>query len=211
MTRWQPAGGATTGAQELTALWRIPGLAGGELEVQGHRACAATRRNLGGAAVAGAAHGLRSAFFKAPVPAGWTLTVVLSNATTSKRIAQNLLLLLLRKYPIQHTRFAPAAHSRGRWYVSCPDASGSPHHLHPCSATYKMALSTCRLFRLILPRCLGKQPAIFSYCSLVISITSFGPLSLPCLLVLARPSHPHILGEFSLRPTFSAACLGFFG
>ena len=33
-----------------------------------------------------------------------------------------------------------------------PNRLGNPRHLHPCSATYSMAFSTCRLDSLTLPR-----------------------------------------------------------
>ena len=41
---------------------------------------------------------------------------------------------------------------------------------HPCSATYRIALSTCRLGMLTLPRCRGRQDAMGAYCVSVSSI-----------------------------------------
>ena len=41
-----------------------------------------------------------------------------------------------------------------RVYTVCqlPNRLGNPRHLHPCSATYSIAFSTCRLDSLTLPR-----------------------------------------------------------
>src|SRR5271168_1703451 len=51
-----------------------------------------------------------------------------------------------------------------------PNRPGSPRHLQPCSATYRMALSTSKLLRRTFPRCKGRESLIFSYCSCVSSI-----------------------------------------
>lgn len=40
--------------------------------------------------------------------------------------------------------------------------AGSPRHLHPCSATYRMALSICRFERLTLPHRTGRYGTIRS-------------------------------------------------
>ena len=79
--------GRSAGAQELTTLGRVPCLAGGQLEVQGAPSMRGNQMNLGGAAAAGPADGLGAVFFKAPVPSGCTLTVVLSSDTAAKRMA----------------------------------------------------------------------------------------------------------------------------
>jgi hypothetical protein len=51
-----------------------------------------------------------------------------------------------------------------REWPSHPELVGKhalrPRHLQPCSATCRIALSTCKLDTLALPRCLGKQSSI---------------------------------------------------
>ena len=68
-----------------------------------------------------------------------------------------------------------------------PKFFGSPRHLHPCSATYRIAFNTWRLSKWTLPLWRGKQSAILSYCSRVICIRhSYGILAL-CQIALTGP------------------------
>jgi len=53
-----------------------------------------------------------------------------------------------------------------------PNRGGRPRHLQPCSATYRMALSTWRFCNFTFPRWIGRLSLIFLYCSTVISINS---------------------------------------
>ena len=108
-------------------------------------------------------------FFKAPVPSGCTLTLVLSRdavVTLIEIICSSWSRVnTLSRTPLLLQRFM-------RVYMECqfPKCLGNPRHLQPCSRTYKMALITCRLSRETLPRCRGKLSAMRRYCSLVICI-----------------------------------------
>jgi hypothetical protein len=59
------------------------GLARGQGKCQGCSSIRGNQMNLGGPSAAGSADGLPAVFFNAPVPSGWTLTIVLYNATAS--------------------------------------------------------------------------------------------------------------------------------
>ena len=58
--------------------------------------------NLGGPTATGLADGLGSVFFNAPVPSGWTLTMVLSIETASSLMRDYLLSLQILEYPVEH-------------------------------------------------------------------------------------------------------------
>jgi hypothetical protein len=57
---------------------------------------------------------------------------------------------------IQDTSFGPTVCARIN-RVPITKFLGNPRHLQPCSATYKMALSTCKLVMVTLPRCFGSN------------------------------------------------------
>ena len=69
--------------QQLASLRGIVGLARRQGKRQGRSSIRGNQMNLGGPPAAGSTQGLRTVFFNAPVPSGWTLTIVLSNATAS--------------------------------------------------------------------------------------------------------------------------------
>ena len=64
--------------QELTPFRGVVGLPRRERERDGGSSIRGNHMNLGGPAAAGSADGLGTVFFSAPVPSGWTLTMVLS-------------------------------------------------------------------------------------------------------------------------------------
>ena len=69
-------------------------------------------------------------------------------------------------------------HRYMRMYTVChlPNRAGSPRHLQPCSATWRIAFNTVMFASLTFPRALGSSGAIRSYCAAVSSI-SLIPLS----------------------------------
>ena len=108
-------------------------------------------------------------FFKAPVPSGCTLTRVESSFTASilrRTICSRCNCSKTRP----NTPFLDQRFMRVKRVCQLPKRFGSPRHLHPCSATYNNALSTCRLERLTLPRWRGRLGSIRRYCASVISM-----------------------------------------
>jgi len=81
-------GNRTARLQQFPALGRIARLACGELEPQRAARICGNHMNLGRPSAARASDGLRAVFFKAPVPSGWTLMIVLSRHTCSIRMAK---------------------------------------------------------------------------------------------------------------------------
>ena len=73
----------TKAIQQLTSFWSVVGLSGGKREGDSRSSIRGNHMNFGGPAAAGFADGLRAVFFSAPVPSGWTLTMVLSIDTAS--------------------------------------------------------------------------------------------------------------------------------
>ncbi len=69
--------------QQLPSFWGVVGLSRGEREGDGRSSIRGNHMNLGGPASSGFADGLGAVFFSAPVPSGWTLTMVLSIDTAS--------------------------------------------------------------------------------------------------------------------------------
>ena len=65
--------------------------------------------------------------------------------------AHNLFLLQVFEDPIQYAVLRTSTHSRVDG-VPIAEMAGNPRHLQPCSATYRIALSTCWFDRLTLPR-----------------------------------------------------------
>src|SRR5208282_2988348 len=63
-------------AQQFAAFDGVGGLAGREGKGYSRSSICGNHMNLGGPSDARLADGLRSVFFNAPVPSGWTLTVV---------------------------------------------------------------------------------------------------------------------------------------
>ena len=84
--------------------------------------------------------------------------------------AEDLRVLQLGKDAIQHPALCSTIHARIDG-VPVAEPRGSPRHLHPCSATYKMALRTCRLSSVTWPRSVGKHGAMWRYCASVISMS----------------------------------------
>jgi len=117
--------------------------------------------NLGGPAAAGLADGLRAVFFSAPVPSGCTLTLVLSSPAASS-FTRTIRSRRRCSNTLSRTPFFD--HRLIRVYMVCqlPKRFGSPRHLQPCSATWRIALSTWRFDMLTFPRCLGSNGAIRS-------------------------------------------------
>ena len=72
--------------------------------------------------------------------------------------ADEPLALLFLAQAIQHARLGPPLHL------------GRPRHAQPCSATYRMALTTCRLDMLTFPRRTGSNGSIRLYCATLISM-----------------------------------------
>ena len=68
---------------QLAAFRAIMGIAGREMKNQRTVGTRGNQMNLGGPSSPGLSDRLRSPFFKAPVPSGWTLTQVLSRHTAS--------------------------------------------------------------------------------------------------------------------------------
>ena len=81
-------------------------------------------------------------FFNAPVPSGCTLTMVLSIETASS-LMRTICSRCRYSNTLSSTPFFD--HRFIRVYTVCqlPNRLGKPRHLHPCSATYSMAFSTC--------------------------------------------------------------------
>ena len=73
-------------AQQFAAFDGVGGLPGGEGKGYGRSSICGNQMNLGGPSAARFADGLRSIFFNAPAPSGWTLTVVESRLTASMRM-----------------------------------------------------------------------------------------------------------------------------
>ena len=74
----------TKAIQQLTPFWSVVGLSRGEREGDGRSSIRGNHMNLGGPTAAGSADGLGTVFFfSAPVPSGWTWTMVLSSDTAS--------------------------------------------------------------------------------------------------------------------------------
>src|SRR5271157_2983584 len=73
-------------AQQFAALDGIGGLPRRQGKGYGRSSICGNHMNLGGPSAARFADGLRSIFFNAPVPSGWTLTVVESRLTASMRM-----------------------------------------------------------------------------------------------------------------------------
>ena len=78
-----PAADAAQVLQQGSADRRVVRLAGREAEGDGRSSICGNHMNLGGPAAARTSDGLGAVFFKAPVPSGWTLTIVLSSDTAS--------------------------------------------------------------------------------------------------------------------------------
>ena len=70
-------------AQQLASRRSIVGLSGGQRERDGTPSIRGNHMNFGGPPASGFADGLRAVFFRAPVPSGCTLTIVLSRLTAS--------------------------------------------------------------------------------------------------------------------------------
>src|SRR3954462_3111430 len=68
--------------------------------------------NLCGPSAARLSDGLRAVFFRAPVPSGWTLTMVLSRETASILMRHDLLLLQLCEHAIENAALGPPIHPR---------------------------------------------------------------------------------------------------
>ncbi len=73
----------TEAIQQLPSFWGVVGLSRGEREGDSRSSIRGNHMNLGGPASTGFADGLGAVFFRAPVPSGWTLTMVLSIDTAS--------------------------------------------------------------------------------------------------------------------------------
>ncbi len=127
---------------------------------------------------------LWSFFFNAPVPSGCTFTIVLSRDTAS---ILTLTICSFCNFSNTQPNTPFFDHRLIRVYIVCqlPNRFGRPLHLHPCSATYRKALSICRLEYFTLPRWRGIQLLTFSYCSFVISMIS---LYHKFAFVLTRPN-----------------------
>ena len=85
--------------------------------------------------------------------------------------AEDLRVLQLGKDAIQHPALCPTIHARIDG-VPVAESLGEPAPFAPCSATYKMALSTCRLSSGTLPRGVGKHGAIWRDCASVIAMSA---------------------------------------
>ena len=143
---------------------RIVIIARRQRECYGRSSIRGNHMNLGVPSAAGLANGLRSVFFKAPVPSGWTFTDVESREKAS------ILMRTICSVAAAQTR-GPTRRSWPTGSCACRSCArgrnrfGSPRHLQPCSATYRIAFSTCRLVRLTLPRCNGRLSLMRAYCS----------------------------------------------
>ena len=73
-----------------------------------------------------------------------------------------------------------------RWCASCRTAWAAPAICPPCAATYTMALSTCRLSSVTLPRGVAKYGSMLRYWASVISMSAVSAQQWP--FVLTRPS-----------------------
>ena len=73
----------THSIQQLTSFRGVVGLSRREREGDGRSSIRGNHMNLGGPTAARLADGLGTVFFSAPVPSGWTLTLVLSIDTAS--------------------------------------------------------------------------------------------------------------------------------
>ena len=69
--------------QQFSSFRRVVGLPRGERDRYGGSSIRGNHMNLGGPTASGLADGLWSVFLRAPVPSGWTLTMVLSIDTAS--------------------------------------------------------------------------------------------------------------------------------
>ncbi len=154
----------TQAAEQPPSVGSIVGLAGRQRKRHRRSSIRGNHMNLGGPPTPGLPNRLGSPFFRAPVPSGCTFTMVLSIHTASSRIRT-----ICSRCNCSNTRSnTPFFDQRFiRVYTVChlPNRAGSPLHLQPCSATYKIAFNTCRFETRTLPRCTGKQDDIRSYCS----------------------------------------------
>src|ERR687892_1417034 len=79
-------GASMPAGEQLASFGGIVRLSGRQGEGQGHSFIRGNQMKLGGPAAARLADGLRAVFFRAPVPSGWTFTLVLSKPTHSTRM-----------------------------------------------------------------------------------------------------------------------------
>ncbi len=100
----------TQAIQQLTPFWSVVGLSRGEREGDGRSSIRGNHMNLGGPTAAGSADGLGTVFFSAPVPSGWTWTMVLSSDTASSD-THDLFSLQVLEDPLEHAVLRPAIHA----------------------------------------------------------------------------------------------------
>ena len=110
--------------------------------------------------------GLNAAFFKAPIPSGWTLMQVESRLITFTWIWM-IPSCCKCKNAAYKTPFFAQRFTRTQITCQSPYSLGKLLHLLPFSTMYSTAFNTSRLLIFAGFRCLGKQSLICSYCSIV--------------------------------------------
>ncbi len=148
-------GGRTQASPPRAARRGVVGVPGRARAGERRAIVRGTPMHRGGPPASGAAEGLRTGCVRAPVPAGGTLTMVLSSDRTS-RVIRTICSRCRCAKTRSSTPFFDQRFIRVEMGCQLPKRVGNPRPLPPCSARYKMTLSTWRWERRTGPRGTGR-------------------------------------------------------